>query len=147
MAFRDLDLLRPRRLDPRPVALLDEAAHPHAAALERSRRQPGGDEATLVSFRDGHRQPLRPSSPEIHVDDAAALADGPYFAFHHRETAALGDELRQGLGPDHGIIRFGPKAKLGLSRRPLAGKKLVGARAFPGLRGDARETTRQPLVR
>src|SRR5262249_15658344 len=132
MAFPHPALLRPRRLDPRPVALFDEAAPPHAATLERSRRKPGGDEATLVSFRDGHRQPLRPSPPEIHVDDAAALADGPYFAFHHRETAALGDELRESLGPDHGIIRFGPKAKLALLGRPLAGEKLVGTSAFPG---------------
>src|SRR5262249_55133849 len=104
-------------------------------------------EATLVSFRDGHCQPLRPSPPEIHVDDAAALADGPYFAFHHRETAALGDELRESLGPDHGIIRFGPKAKLALPGRPLAGAKLVGTGASPGLRGAAREPPRQHLVR
>src|SRR6516225_3373348 len=53
-AFGDFDLLRPQRLDARPVALLDPPAHADAAVLEPFRIEPCNRKIALVSFRDRH---------------------------------------------------------------------------------------------
>src|SRR5581483_11750339 len=50
LLFDDLDLLRPRRFNDRPVALLDPSTHPHAAAVERFRLKAGGGKDAPVSF-------------------------------------------------------------------------------------------------
>src|SRR5262249_52074716 len=108
----DFDLLGAVRLDARPVALLDIAAHPHQPILHTPHVDPRGREGALIPFRDRHRERLRPPSPEIHIYGASALADRQHLAFHHAELAGPGLQLGQALRPDHHIIRFAPEAKL-----------------------------------
>src|SRR5712691_1404250 len=139
--FGDLDLLGMGRLDPRPAALFDPSAHPHAAIFELSRVDAGGGEGALIAFQDGDRQSLRPAPPEIHIYGAAALANGQHLAFHHREMAALGVELCPVLGRHDGIIRFAPEAKLGVPRAALARQQLRGA--GPGICRDPRKSALQ----
>src|SRR6516162_3237096 len=74
-AFGNLDLPGMHRLDPRPIALLDETAHPQAQIRQPMRIEPGKDEIALITFQDRHRQRFRPAPSEIHVDGACTLAD------------------------------------------------------------------------
>ena len=134
-------------LDARPVALLDPPADPNATIFKPFRLYAGGGEHPLIALQNGHRESLRPLSPEIHVYRASALADRPHLAFRQYEMAAFGHKLGPALGRDDDIIRFAPQAKLGLASGPFPRQKLVGARPFPDMGGNPGESSRQHLMR
>src|SRR5215467_3612695 len=136
VAFGDLDLLRARGFDARPVAVLHPSAHADAAVLQRLRFQAGGSEAALVAFQDRDRERLRPLPPEIHIYRACGLANRQHLAFHQREPAALGGELGRPVGGHDHIIWSAPEAKLGLARRPFPRQQLGRAGAVGGLIPD-----------
>src|SRR5262245_28157420 len=47
----DLDLFRPRCLDPRPGALLNPSPHPQPAVLELAQVKAGGGKNALIAFQ------------------------------------------------------------------------------------------------
>ena len=129
---------------------LRSSTHPRTRTLtifKPFRLYAGGSEHPLIALQNGHRECLRPLSPEIHVYRASALADRPHLAFRQYEMAAFGHKLGPALGRDDDIIRFAPQAKLGLASGPFPRQQLVGARPFPDMGGDPGESSRQHLMR
>ena len=139
--LENLDLFRAGGLDPRPISFFDPSTHPNMAVFQSVRCNARAGKDALVPFQDRNRQRLRPPPPEIHIYSAAALADRQYLAFCQRKKAPAVQELRPAVGPDDGIVRFAPEAKLGVAGGALVGQKF--GRASP-VADPARRPWRSP---
>src|SRR4051794_33555839 len=128
---RDLDLLRPGGVDPRPASFLDPSAHPDAGAFELFRLHAGGLESRPIAPQNRDGEVTRPDPSEVYVYCPAALADRQNFALRHGESALPGRQRGEVVGSLYIISRFCPQPELPVPRISLCEEQRFGTGARP----------------